>query len=368
MVSKLDMVPAWKLATVGLMAPVVALAQEPPSSTELVTRLRSPSPVTVAWAAFQAGTLQVREAVPALISTLEALPAGSQSERDYIAAAVLDALIQIHPVPGEPPGLPAVPPQTVARYLDRWPIQTLVLLGRTGPERDPVVMDFFRSLPRKQGAAAFSPGQMWFALANLLAPGPPSGFAALVLRGLRLDLLVTVSDDGNSGTGVGWASSGVADGTGEKPDGFPPHALYRWGSAMTGDVILSTGPRTLYYSRSVSSARQFPVSHPSGPLPDADDRLTYLSATPGRPQIDLKSRFYLHLAWSDVDTFRERVREEQQKIADQYSRALTDLMTGGHLTAEEVAALPLQLTTTVYDARTDRTLRLPEVPRFPTPK
>ncbi|MGH7552487.1 MAG: hypothetical protein ACREMQ_05615, partial [Longimicrobiales bacterium] len=169
---------------------------------------------------------------------------------------------------------------------------------------------------------------------------------------------------GGSGGG-----GGVTDGIGQKPDGFPPHALYRWGSAMAGDVILSTGPRTLYYSRSVSSARQFPVSYPSGSLPNADDRLAYVSAIVGRrAPMNLTTHSYLDLAWSDSDKFRERVRDEQQRIADQCNHVLTQLMTEGRLTAEEVATLPLQLTTTVDDARTERTPQLPEVPRFLTLK
>jgi hypothetical protein len=118
---------SWQLATLAFFIPALALAQDPPNSAELVARLRSPSRATVASAAFYARAQQVKEVVPELIAILEALPSGSQDERDYLAAAVLDALIQIRPGPGEPPGT-EVPPTAVARYLDRWPIQTLIPL------------------------------------------------------------------------------------------------------------------------------------------------------------------------------------------------------------------------------------------------
>jgi hypothetical protein len=80
-----------------------------------------------------------------------------------------------------------------------------------------------------------------------------------------------------------------------------------------------------------------------------------------RDGVALKSRSFLALAWRDDDTFREAVRNEQQKIAVTYNRMLAQLITDGRLTAEEAAMLPLLLTTTVYDGRTDRTPPLPDV-------
>lgn len=360
---------AWQLATFGLLLPVCAVAQAPPTPAELMASLRSQSPATVAWAAFQAGVLQAKQAVPALVATLEAMPAGSQHERDYLAAAVLDALVQIRPMPGEPPGI-EVSPTAVAPYLDRWPIQTLVLLGRAGPERDPIVMDLFRSLPRKQGVAALSPGEMWFALANLLVPRSPSGFAARLLQGLQWELVVTLSDDGNTlSLGGGSVSSGVADGIGQKPAGFPPHAQYRWGAAMAENVMLSAGPRSIHYSRSVSTADQFPVSYPSLLSPNANDRLAYILAISRQSnRFDLKSSSALALAWSDPESFRGRIRAEQQRIADAYDRVLTQLITDGRLTAQEASTIPIRLTTTVHDARTKRTPQLPGVTQFPALK
>jgi hypothetical protein len=370
MVSNLSMaLRSWQLATLGFLLPVCALAQEPPTLAELMAGLRSQTPATVAWAAFQAGVLQAKQTVPVLVATLEAMPAGTQNERDYLAAAVLDALVQIHPMPGEPPGI-GVSPAAVAPYLDRWPIQTLVLLGRAGPERDPIVVDLFRSLPRKQSVAAMSPGEMWLALANLLVPRSPSEFAAMVLQGLRLELAVTVSDEGNVVSCCGMLGGlGIRDGVAQKPAGFPLHAEYRWGTAMAGSVVLSAGPRRVYYSRAVSVADQFPVSFPSVFAPSPDDRLAYLMAISKQSsQFGLKSRSALALAWSDAQTFNAVVRTEQQRIADAYNGVLTQLITDGRLTDQEAATIPIRLITTVDDVRTNRTPALPDVTQFPALK
>lgn len=117
---------AWRLASVGILIPLCAVAQEIPTPSDLTARLGSSSPAVVAWAAFQAGTFQVKEVVPSLVAALESPPTGSLEERDYAAAAILDALIQIRSVRGEPRG-PQAPATAVAPSFDRWPIQTLIL-------------------------------------------------------------------------------------------------------------------------------------------------------------------------------------------------------------------------------------------------
>ena len=349
------------LASLGVLAPALVFAQE---SARVVSLLRSNTPIGVAWGAFEAATFQITEAVPAMIAALESLPRGTQHERDYAAAALLDALIQIRPVPGVPPGPPA-PASVVAPYLDRWPIQTLVLLGRSGPEGDPIVVNLFESLPRKRNDSSLSPGEMWFALANLLAHRSPPGFAATLLEGIELELVVTVSDNGDDGIDsvLGGGISGT-DGVAQKPPGFPPHAVYRWDSQRVGSSILSTGIRTLYYTRDVSALMQFPVSYPSGPAPTVNDRFAYLSAILGGTyHPTLEARMWHSVKWSNGVTYRTNVADKQRAIKREYDNLIKRLVSDGHLSADEAAALPLQLTTTVKDERRDRKRPLPDVSR-----
>jgi hypothetical protein len=351
--------PMLLLTCAGVLVPALALAQD--SSSQVLTLLRSNTPVGVAWGAFEAGRFQITEAVPALIAVLDGLPSGSGHERVYVAAAVLDALAQIHSVPGVAPAV-AIPSAAVVPYLDRWPIRTLILLGRGGPERDQVVLDLFRSLPLTKGAAAETPGEMWFALANLLVPRSPSGFAASLLHGLRVELLVTVSESGGTSTELG---SGIShtDGIGQKPPGFPPHAEYHWEWLPAGSSLLSTGPRSLYYSRRVTAEAQFPVSYTARLMPTGDDRVAYLSAIAGSEyRSDLGGRMVLGVRWTNGGGYRADVRKKRRAIEREYAGLLARLVSRGRLNADEAARLPLSLTTVVRDERGDRSRPLPQIP------
>jgi hypothetical protein len=346
------------LTCVGVLVPALALAQD--SSSQVLTLLRSNTPIAMAWGAFEAGTLQITEAVPAMVTALESLPPGSQLERDYVAAALLDALIQIRPVPGVPPG-PQAPASVVAPYLDRWPIQTLILLGRSGPEGDRILLDLFRSLPPTKSVAAFTPADIWFALANLLVPRAPSGFAASLLQGVHVELLVTVSETGETGIEMGFAGGG-GDGIGQKPSGFPPHAVYGWDSQRAGTSVLSTGPRTLYYLRSVTADFQFPTAHPLNSLPTVKDRLAYLSAIAGGSyRSTLDARMGLGVKWTNGAAYRTSVAEKRREIQREYAGLIARLVNNGRLSADEAARLPLGLKTVIRDERSDRSRPLPQI-------
>jgi len=155
-----------------------AFAQNAPDAAAVRTRLHSASASEAAWAAFDAGTFQIKQAVPDLIAVLDSPPAAAEHERDYLVAAILDALIQIHARPGASL-LPALAPaDRPTRYYARWPVQTLILLDCVGPEAGPVLLELLHD----------ATGYPWYAFANLLLTRPQPGFAAELLKGLKLEL------------------------------------------------------------------------------------------------------------------------------------------------------------------------------------
>jgi hypothetical protein len=137
-------------------------AQNVANAADIRAQLRSASPSQVAWAAFDAGTYQLHEAVPELIAVLESPPPAADREQQYIVAAVLDALVQIRGIPSGLLPPPAVPASILSRYYTRWPVQTLILLGRAGPERDPILRNLLRT----------ASGYRWYAIANCSCRDP----------------------------------------------------------------------------------------------------------------------------------------------------------------------------------------------------
>jgi hypothetical protein len=87
------------------------------------------------------------------------------------------------------------------------------------------------------------------------------------------------------------APTSVGDGIGENPAGYPPHAQYRFEMGpRTGVVILTIGPHTVYYSRTVSTAFQYGVYEVSEGGPSDVDRLAYLRAMLGPGWISGKTK------------------------------------------------------------------------------
>src|SRR5215510_6924250 len=112
-------------------APEAQAQRAAPSLADVRARLHSVVGAEVAWAAFDAATFRMRAVMPDLIAVLEAPPSIDGRERDYLIAALLDALVQA----GEIHGLGPVPdPTTLAQLFEQWPAQTLILFGRIGSE------------------------------------------------------------------------------------------------------------------------------------------------------------------------------------------------------------------------------------------
>ncbi len=329
----------------------VAHAQAPDASS-VIANLRSGNPHDVAWAAFDAGALHIKEAVPAMIAVLDAPPSASDEERRALIGTLLDALVQIGSVPWRNESA-FVPASTLAPYFDRYPVQTLVLLQRLGPERDQLLMDHFKSI---RG------GDMWFAVANLLLVRPPAGFASTVLKQLKLHLTIVVSDGGNIGQGSAHGGGGIADGIGQRPKDFPPYAFYRFEDAASGASVLSTGPRTVYYSRTLFTDWQYPTATPIGGGPYDQDRLDYVAAILGRfERLALRAQTSVSIRWRNERDYALKVANARQDIQLIYAEVLNRLVAEHHLTDEERRSLPIQLTIEVNDQRTNRTEPLPSL-------
>ena len=137
------------------------------------------------WGAYLAGRFGLKDLVPEVLAVLDpGWPFGASGERDFLALAALDSLIQLKA---------KTPVEILLPLYEQTPDAVVILLAND-PEGNQAAL---LSLAEKP-ASYFR----WLALSNLLAQTQAPGFAALVLRELRITVNVTVSD-GQIGGGVG---------------------------------------------------------------------------------------------------------------------------------------------------------------------
>ena len=237
-----------------------AVEQEPPDVTSL---MKSGDPRQQAWGAWYVGAGQLRHLAPVLQELVrERLRATTSSDATLDIA--LDALIQLQS-PLDPALLPDL-------YAVR-PAQAVVAASLTGQDGG----EFLRELMRT------ATGHEWFAAANLLLARSSRTLAPDLLASLRLRVKVYLVDEGHMMGGGGDGGVGVGCGGAGLAPGMPPWPAYTLTSfPHAGVTVLATGPKPIYYRRTVSPAGQGPagsVTHIAGPT--ADDRLQYLAAVAG---------------------------------------------------------------------------------------
>ena len=309
--------------------------------------LASSDPTAVAWDAYHAGIYRLSSTIPLLQRVLESPPTSDARVRRALEDVVLDALIQL---------TAAVPASLVDRFVDVRPVQAFALLAHaTG--REPILVD------RLQTAL----GIPWFAMANILLPDRSQGFTLHLLSKLRLRLRIYVSDDANrSGVGGGLLSGGVADGIGENTPGFPPHAEYRFESAARpGFIVLATGPRPVYYSRTVTAERQYAISQVWDGGPTDRDRLEYLGEMLGMRILErvhwLQAETGARHRWTTAESLLQHVEELRAEIRRKYEHLIGELVQRDLLRADVAPTLTPHIEVEVVDQRNDKSVPLPVV-------
>lgn len=341
------------IAAVALMAavPAAQTPRRPPTVSDVRAGLQSSSSLEVAWAMFSAGEYGYTEVLPDLLPFLETLPPTTtfkDKERRTLVALLLDALIQLHA---------SVPASSVAPFFKQWPVQTLVLLGNAS-ERDPVLLDILRDTAGKSEAA-------WVSAANLLFRSKPPGFAAQLLDGVQIELMIHVFDrqlDGAAAGGIGPGAGigvGMSDVDNSEPADFPPYAEYKFAIlARSGAVVLAEGPSIVYYVRHVT--RRFPSSWSQSFGPGSFQRLTYVAALmPGVAVPPVNSS--VDIKWRSASDFRRRVAAARTALEQSYTRMLDDLVARSLLTSDEAKQHQATVRLELQDLRTNRATKLPDV-------
>jgi hypothetical protein len=337
--------------TIFLLLTTAAEAQGPPPTPahtekrrDVSAKLQSTDPVTRAWGAYEAGAFHVRDSIPALEGILSgALPAQTDREGWALVDLALDSLIQLKA---------DVPASLASRYAHLRPVQAHILLS-SATNRVPTLLGLLKE----------AKGLDWYVTANLLLRDKAPGLASHLLQNVRLQLIVSVSEDGNtssiSGGGLG---GGVGDGIGQNLKGFPPHPSYRFEMAMSpGFIVLADGPRPVFYSRIVHTEFQYGVSTLYNGGPDDEDRLKYLQAMVDPfAEPTLRARTHEVASWTTPAALLERIA----KLREDRERRFNYLRS--HLEAryklpQASSRVPIEIQ--INDLRKDRSVPLPAIPR-----
>jgi hypothetical protein len=320
------------------------------AADEALALLRAANPKDIAWGAFRAAEHRVDGLSPEIAAVLEAPPASNPDERRAMVAALLEAAVQL--------GLD-LPAPLLRRYWQTYPVQTAILFNRT---TDRSAEEVLRDLLDR------SSGFPWFAVANRLLARKAPGFAAQLLDAVHLTLRVAVSDGGTvsvgSGSGLG---AGVSDGIGVNPAGYPPCALYRFEiGPLPGYVVLSTGPRTIYYSRRLEYQWQFGVSETGIGGPDDHERLTYLramlTASTGAAAEPIEAERQASIQWRGPDDFTQRIASLRQEFVEQYRRLVSAIAQTRWLTeSERQTRWSPAIAVEISDRRSDRSQPIPAI-------
>jgi len=136
---------------------------------------------------------------------------------------------------------------------------------------------------------------------------------------------------------------------------------------LAGLTVLSTGPRVVYYSRTVSYGWQFGVSEVSIGGPTGAERLRYVQAYafPEHEPLDRVRQLgerYDSARWEGEDALRRRVDDLRADMLQKYRDFLATVVAKGRLTAADSQSLaqpPIDVR--IVDARKDTSRPLPAI-------
>lgn len=321
--------------------------------------LASQDPRLHAWAAFwilRDGQSQFLPQLQSLIESYspigEPIPSTFRDQHDAILVA-LDALIQLGGI---------VPPDAAASLVSEFPVQSMILLSRNGPDATAELLTIFRSVPDSK--------MTWLAAGNLLLQNRASGFAGAVLGTMTVHATVRIIDT-ERGVAEGWGGS-CASSSPETRSGWPQTGHYSFANSdsgvTSGSILLANGPDPVYFNRLVDASYGVQaegcgatVRFPDGMREHFLRALLYASAD--KPP--LSSSPMQTIVWRGDTQFLNELRafiESEQKA---FARTGQDLIAAHLLTAEEAAASVPHLEIRLSDDREDKSAAIPALDEVP---
>jgi hypothetical protein len=314
------------------------------AGAEAARLLKSSDNKERAWGAYLVGLHRLKNQTPSLVSLLEdeSLNGGGNVE-SALRQTAFDSLIRLDA---------EVPSETLLPLYQSSPDEVLILLAREPKKNSQALLGLFTD---------DATDERWLAIGNLLAEAPAQGFAARLLGGLKIEASVYIydregdhnlygGDNGGHGCGVG----GGVDET------LPPIFYYHLTTnARRGVTVFATGPRTVYYERTLWGAY---CGDDWRALERDFVRVEYLAGLLGATEdnFGLDARPFREVVCKDAAQCRKALASLRDEIRRAYSSALARLLKEGLLDAAETAELKPDITLDITDARDKKSFPLPD--------
>lgn len=302
-----------------------------------------------AWGAYLVGERRLKDLAPSLHSLLVQSQEADPHQVHCLRLVVFDSLIRLSATVSAKDLLP---------LFSDYPEQVIILLANSPVENSDALLALAGMTKR---------GRRWAAVCNLLAETKAPGFAALMLKDLKIEARVHVFEYGSHSVGIGagvlWGT--VACGVRGAPRGFPPVAHYKFENRpLRGAVVLSTGKRPIYYQRVVvSGTRQQGFCRPDSGGNDDLERAEYLAALleTSKEELGFDPQPSSAVIWSDAEQFRDEVERIRKELFMKYDDLVARLVSSRLLSQSEAAGLKPQISITVVDSREKASSPLPEI-------
>ena len=346
---------------------VIVQSEGNQSATLAASWLGSSDARTRAWGAYSALGDRRLDLLPQLIKLAGSYAGESVAGRDEQEAMleVLDALVQMD---GK------LPAEEAAKLYSAFPVQSLILLDRAGPDASGFLLDIFRGEDRRMAPAihyltdvrsSFATEQVgqsaanlaWLAAGDLLMMRRPAGFAAAVFRGFTVEVEVFVADKGTIlPPGPGWGSS-CSGGLPPPRVGWPPVANYSF--------VLAGGSDPSFYKRIVGGT--YANEHGEGlsacgwmPAPDVL-REHFLENLAAMPRDSVRAANLVTIRWRDSRQYGADIRaviDREEAVLDKLG---SDFVRAGVISAEEKASARPGLLLRISDERSKKRSSLPDL-------
>ena len=304
-----------------------------------------------AWGAYLIGKYGLSEFIPALRGLLNSVAYGEQIETGFLHNTALDSLIQLQAT---------VPGEEMMPFYQQFPDEVIILLAKSPGENKEAILSLLQGLRS---------GIRWMAVCNLLTEVKAPGFAAILLRDVKINVSIAVSDDGNVGYGMGSGlGGGIGCGVYQGLDGFPPVVIYKLvDSASRGAVVIAPGKRPVYYLRWAGrpgvSGQGPPFSRGDQGGDEDRKRIEYLAALldTNKEGLNFDTKYFYSIAWEGPEHFKHEVARVSKEVRESYQRLVERLMEKNLLFEWEAEELKPEITLQVQDFREDQTTGLPDV-------
>jgi hypothetical protein len=306
--------------------------------------IQSDSKMDRAWAAYFIGEYGLKEFEPALIELLNPDTLAPEGETSFLYRAVLDSVIKLRI---------SVPSDKLTPLYERFPDETLIILARSPSDNGETLL----SIAEKPGREV-----CWVAACNLLAESKTPGFAAFLLRNLKITVEIAVSEKGNRMTGSGGSWSSIGCGSSfQVTNDFPPTFLYRLIPEPKRDaVVVAPGKHPVFYER-------FPlgigVSFSDQGVQRDRYCIEYLASllNLSASQLELRERYSQSIAWAGIQQYKVDVISFRELVKGNFERLKKQCVERNLLSETEAEALKPNLIITVNDLRENKTTPLPDI-------